>query len=174
MKLSIKMTLVLLIFVLTMTLAVGLAEEGGSREIVLPELGVAFTLPEGFGENIADPETESAVFRSVNATAGYELSIDAGDLLNASKPTMVDKIKNSRLIWEEAVYGEYQFLIYRAEDYLGEWLATIVFEDYYTPLIRFAFPESSDDQFLLTDEILSSIRFINDNEAKRIRQHYQR
>ena len=173
MKPLIKMTLVLLISMLIIPLATGLAEDNGHREILLPELGIAFTLPEGFGENVADPEMESAVFRSVNAEAGYELSFDKGSLLNASKPTAIDKIKNSLLIWEEVVYGEYQFLIFRAEGY-HEWLATIVFEDYYTPLIKLAFSEPHDDPFLLTEEILSSVRFINDNEAKRIRLLYER
>jgi len=168
MKLTIKMILILLVFVLTLSLTTGLTEGNSDREILLPELGIAFTLPEGFGENIADPE-ESVTFRAVNAEAGYELYItEGGALYPSKKPTMVDKVKENRNIWEDVTYGEHEFFIYKSEISPGSWTATIMFEDYYTPMIGLIFPEPNDDPFPLAEEILASVRFINDNEAKRI------
>ena len=169
-----KVTLIILL--LTMLLTGGLAEGNSDREITIPELGIAFTLPEGFGENIADPEMESSVvFRSVDAEAGYELYVSEGGALYPSKkPTMVDKVKDNRNIWKEVAYGEHEFFIYKSEISPGSWTATIIFENYYTPMIGLVFPEPNNDPFPLAEEILSSIRFINDNEFQRIRLLYER
>ena len=170
MKHSIQATFILLVFVLTMTLAAGLAEESNGREIVLPEVGIAFILPEGFGENIANPDSGMmVVFHSVNPLTGFELLIGSGgDLYPNKKPTMVDKIKDksNRYIWKEVAYGEHDFLIYRNELMSAHWNATIAFRDYYNPFIGVQFPETTEDSFPLAEEILSSVRFLSDDELK--------
>ena len=167
MKCSMKMAFVLLVFVLIMTLATGLAEGNSDREIVLPEVGIAFTLPEGFGENIADPDSGlTAVFHSVNPMTGFELFVGPGDDLKASKPTLIEKVKDNRNIWEEIVYGEHEFFIYRSELFIGDWNATIVFGDYYNPFISLRFPETTEGSFPLAEEILSSVRFLTPNVSE--------
>ena len=168
-----KITLVTLLLIMLLT--GGLAEGNSNRELIIPELGIAFTLPEGFGENIADTDIATVIevggdiFRSANVDAGYELFVIAGGALYPDKkPTMVDKIKDksNRFIWEEIVYGEYEFFIYKNELIPGKWYATIVFEDYYTPMIGLDFSEPNEDPFPLAEEILTSVRFLSDTGSE--------
>ena len=162
MKHSNKITLILLVFVLTLTLTAGLAEESGGKEIILPELGIAFTLPEGFDDiNIHDTDP----YVSVDTVKGYDFCIFPGETKNPENPILIKKVKDksNRFVWEEKMYGNHKFLMFTHETHSGHWGAVIMFENRYGFEFYLTFPESIDDPFFLAEEILSSVRFSNND-----------
>ena len=162
-----KITLVILL--LTMILPTGLAEDNNGIEVQLPELDIIFTLPDGFGENIQDPSSsETAVFRSVHSVAGYEFYVSPAETDEKNMAILLRKVKDESngWIWEERVYGDHKFLMWRSDLFPGWWNAIIMLEDHYGPQMGLTFSELIDDPYPLAEEILTSVRFLSDADSE--------
>ncbi len=160
-----------LLMLMTLLIPAAQAQTGG--EIVLPDVGIALTLPEGFGENVMATRPQyypnsSAALRSYHVDLYADLYVFP-PFDEETMRVLMNKIKDAdnRYIWQEGVqYGENRYFIYVNQAFEG-WYAFLMTENGFGPWLYITAPTLIAMQPDFAGKMLESVRVTNANAPQK-------